>query len=974
MSSRTRSTLIAVVGALVILVFSLRAIARFFTDYLWFQSLGLSSVWSSVLVTKIGLALVFSAVFFAIAYGNLTLADRLDAQVEDPDDELLARYREFVGPRRRLFRIGVCALLALVAGAGSSGQWANFLLFRHGRSFARTEPLLGKDIGFYTFKLPFLSYCVSWAFASLTIVLLATAVTHYLGGGVRPNAAKTRVLPGARAHLSILLAVAALLKAVDYWLSQYQLTLSDRGVVNGATYTDVHAQLPATQLLIAISVFSAVLLVVGVRRRSLSLPIVAVASWLLVAIVAGEMYPWFVQRFEVKPKESAREAEYISRNIQATRYAIGLDHVDEKNFDYVDQPGDAALTQNADTVRNIRLLDPNVVQPAFQSLEAELNYYTFRDLDADRYDIDGRNTEVVLGVRELDPTKIPQDTWEARHLIYTHGYGLALAPANAVAANGAPDFRVGGVPISADSPPSLRIDRPEVYFGEGIDSNEQDGYAIVGTTRKEQTAAGGETTYAGSGGVDAKGFVRRAAFALRFGDLDPLISDYLTPDSKVLFNRDVADRVRSVAPFLALDSDPYPVVADGRIVWVLDAYTTTASYPYGQTADTSQLDDASDLRKLSFNYIRNSVKATVDAYDGTVKLYLSDELYGAPDPIARAYASAFPELFQQMSDMPSVIRDHLRYPEDLFKIQTQMWGRYHVQDPGDFYTRSDNWNIAQDPGTQVDAKQTTGSAIQPTAPYFQIMKLPEAEGLNFLLFRPFVPFSEDGTKKELTAFMVGLSDGADYGKLQVFTMTQQLADGKRDRNRSVVGPLIVDSNMKASINGSTSQTLSLLNTGGSQVEFGNMLIIPIEQGLVYIRPYYVRSRSVQNDSAPELRNVIVATGNRVEVGRTLAEALQALFPTADVSTLESGTTTTTPGSGAPSTPPSEVPGTAVDKLERAIALFDEADKALKEGGADGFAAYQSKTAEAKQLISDASLLLGAPATTTTTTTAVPGTG
>lgn len=969
MSGRTRTTLIVVAAAVVVLALSLRALARAYTDYLWFQSLGFSTVWRDLLGSKVLLAIVFTVVFFVLAYANLALADRLDANVDDPDDELLARYREFVDPRRRLFRIGVCGVLALVAGAGASGQWNNWVLFRHGGSFGRTDPLLGKDVGFYVFQLPFLSYCASWAFAALTIVLLATAVTHYLGGALRLSAPAARVLPGARAHLAVLLAATAVLKALDYWLSRYELTLSDRGVVDGALYTDVHAQLPATQLLIAISLCSAVLLLLSLRTKSLTLPIVAVGSWLLVAIMAGELYPWFVQRFQVKPKESAREAEYIARNIEATRTAMGLDQVVQKTFDYVDQPSDAEVEANEDTVRNIRLLDPNVVLPAFQNLEGEVDYYQFKDLDADRYSIDGRQTEVVIGVRELDPSKIPQDTWESRHLIYTHGYGAAIAPANAVASNGSPSFVLGGVPARAGAPSALQLTRGEVYVGEGIDGTAEDGYAIVGTGRKEQTAPGVETVYEGTGGVRVDGFFRKAAFALRFGELDPLISDFVTSDSRVLYQRDVAGRVREVAPFLALDHDPYPVVSEGRIKWVLDAYTTSSSYPYGQDADTRSLDEGSDLKARTFNYIRNSVKAVVDAYDGTVSLYLSDSLYSqGEDPIIRSYAEAFPELFQPIDDMPEDVRSHLRYPEDLFKIQTQMWGRYHVEDPGQFYTRNDNWDIAQDPGKKIDEKPDPAGPRR-VAPYYQLMRTPEQESLGFLVFRPFVPFSEEGAKKELTAFMVGQSDPDRYGRLEVFTMTKKLASGERERNRSVAGPLIVDSNIKGSTNGAVSQTLTLLNAGGSKVEFGNMLIIPIAESLVYIRPTYVSATN--NESVPELRSVIVATGKRVEVGRTLAEALGKLFPDANVATLEGAAPPTTPGSGSTPTAEDELPAAL---LTRAIGLFDEADRALKEGGATGLATYQTKTAEAQELIRRASVGLGSELPTTSTTSTVPGAG
>jgi uncharacterized protein len=976
---RARTWVIAVIGVLVVLVLSARAIAGFYTDYLWFDSVHHTDTWSTILLTKVLLATVFVLIFFGLIYGNLLIADRIaPVGFRGPEDELLVRYREFVTPRQRLLRFGVSAVFALIAGIGASGQWNNWLLFRNGGSFGSTDPVNHKDLGFYIFKLPFLSYVLGWLFASVVVVLLIVTVIHYLNGGIRLQVNGQRVTPQVKAHLSVLLAVLALLKAADYWLEQYQLLTSDRGVVKGATYTDVHAQLPAIRLLLLISILSAILFLVNIRQRGWTLPIVAAGLWVLVALVAGAIYPWFIQSFQVSRKESAREAPYIGRNIAATRAGLGLDRVKENNFDYTPLPSDQAITDNEATIRNIRLLDPGVMKDTYTNLESQLNFYQFTDLDVDRYPIgpNGATTQVVLGARELNPSQIPDPkSWERQHLIYTHGYGVALAPANTVTTKGRPDFLIGGVPIAID--PSVAsvvpITKPEIYFGNDPDLEAASDYAIVHTKRREESGQS-TTTYRGDGGVSIKGFVRRAAFFLRFGDLETLTSDFLTPQSRIIYHRDVAQRVEEVAPFLKIDHDPYPVIVNGRIKYVVDAYTTADTYPYGQNADTSQLEPDAELRDSDFNYVRNSVKAVVDAYDGTVDLYMTDTLYGKKDPIIRAYAAAFPKLFKSFSQMPKDLRSHLRYPEDMFRMQTAMWGHYHITRPENFYDASDQWDVAQDPGTAVDgpSPNADGSAGR-IDPYYLLMKLPDSKAVDYLLFRPFVPHSGSGSKKQLVSFMVGTSDPDDYGQLQTFTMTTLNPDGTRQRNRAVDGPLIVNANILSDTDSQVSQTITLLERGGSKVDFGNMLIIPIDKGLLYVRPIYVRAAA--GDSPSALRKVVVSIGERVEVGDTLQEALTKVFPTATISTAEptsgpadvteTGPDTTQPPSSTTSPSPAVGATNPTGLIGQALSLFQEADEALKTGGAEGLSAYQEKTAQAQALIQQAQQALGGSVPTTT---------
>ena len=975
--SRSRTWLIAVVVVVVVVVLSSQALARFYTSYLWFDSVASTDIWSKLLLTKVALGAGFSLLFFAILYVNLYLAARRapTTRVLTPEDELLERYRELVEPRQRLVRFVVAAIFGLVGGIGASGQWNNWLLFRNGDSFGIDDPLLGRDVGFYIFKLPFLSWLVGWAFASLVIITLVVAVVHYLNGGIRLQVGGQSVTPQVKAHLSVLLACIALMKAVDYMLQRFELLQSERGTVRGATYTDVNAQDPAIKLLILISLLSAVLFLLNIRKRGWALPIVAVSLWAVIALVAGAAYPWFIQTFQVSRKESARESQYISRNIAATREAMGIDSVTERDFNYTPRPSDEQMAANQGTIDNVRLLDPIVTAPAFQNLESQLPYYRFPDdLDVDRYPIgpEGTNTEVVLGTRELSPGSLPANTWEATHLIYTHGYGVALAPANGVTTKGRPDFQVSGVdPISVKPSvaPVLDIERPELYYSEQIDGADGDGYAIVDTTRKEKSA-GLDTTYAGKGGVSMKGFFRRLAFYLRFGDLETLTSDYLTPQSKILYVRDVAERVRTIAPFLSYDNDPYPVVVNGRIKYVVDAYTTASTYPYGELADTRQVANT-DLAKEPLNYLRNSVKAVVDAYDGDVTLYLTDTLYGGEDPIARAYDRAFPKMFTPLEKMPAEIRAHLRYPEDMFRVQTAMWGRYHQETSEDFYNNSDQWDVAQDPGNDVaSASDAATATVRPRIePYYLQMRVPGQDREQFVLFRPFVPHSTDDSKKQLTAFMVADSDPEDYGKLQVFTMTQGEGDD-RERNRSVDGPLTVNNQMLSDAEAGVSQTITELNrTGGaSRVDFGNLLIVPIDEGLMYVRPVYVRIEGAGN--APQLQLVIVAIGDEVQQAPTLRGALQKLYPNVPIVTQEGGDDgdEDTPSPGGEPTVPATGLDAAADLLSQAAQKYTDADAALKAGTPTSLQEYADLNAEARELVEQARVALqGAVAAAPTTT-------
>jgi uncharacterized membrane protein (UPF0182 family) len=964
-SNRGRVLLVVAVIVLFVLITSLRGIASFYTDYLWFDSLGQGDVWTSILGAKVALVLIFTGGFFVLLWTNLYIADRLAPPFRPagPEEELIERYHEVIGGRTGLVRTIIALVLALIAGAGVSSEWQSWLLFVNGGDFGIEDPQFHRDIGWYVFKLPFLSFLTTWLFAAMLIVLIVTAVAHYLNGGIRVQTQRQRVTPQVKAHLSVLLGALALIKAADYFLIQrYELTMSTNGVVDGAAYTEVNAQLPVLYVLAAISVTAFVLFIVNIFRRGWVLPVVAVGLWALVAVVAGGIYPQVIQRFVVQPDEPSKERAYIDRNIDATREAQGLD-VTVENLEPLADKSQVDLRDNQDTVRNIRLWDPSgqVSGKTFQQLQGIRGYYRMSDVDVDRYVIDGQQTQVSIAVRDLRSDGIPADSWVARHVNYTHGYGVALAPSAASTSSDEPNFLVHDVPVQADAS-VLEIENPRVYFGEGLT-----GYVVV-TPGEEQEIdyqdadTTRRTAYEGDDGVALNSPLRRAAFALRFGDINPLISDFVKDDTRVLLIRDIRDRAEMLAPFLHFDHDPYPVIHGGRITWILDAYTTTDRYPYAQRADTVGLSSGSGLDHR-FNYVRNSVKAVIDSYDGSVDFYVIDD----EDPIINAYRKAFPSLFKDGDEMPDDLRDHLRYPEDLFRVQTTTWGRYHLSDPDDFYNRDDRWSVAPDPGTagveagtaatdeQGNTTETQSARIQP---YYQLLQLPGEEAAEFVLLRPFIPFSENDERQQLTAFMAARNDPEHYGELVVYEMPSgNLPDG----------PGIVTAAIQSTEQVSAQETLLGSPDTGSKVLYGNLLLLPVDDVLLYVQPFYVEARSEQRQ-IPQLRKVIAVFGDEVVIENTLGEALTALFGEELVTPDQ--TSPEDPADGEPGEEPTEPEGSpeeqALALLEEADALFAEAQEALDAGDLGEF---QDKNEEAEDTFREAlSLLQG----TTPSTTDQPG--
>lgn len=977
--------MVVAVAVLFVLLTSLRGIAIFFTDYLWFGSVGLTSVWTGVLGAKIGLAVAFSGLFFLAMWINLAIADRLAPSLASlsSEDELVQRYRSFVGRRPILVRTIVAVVLGLLAGTGASAEWQSWILFTNGGSFGVTDPQFHRDIGFFVFKLPFLSFVVGWAFVALVVVVIVTAVAHYLNGGIRVQGPGQRVSAQVKAHLSLLLSLIALVKAAGYYLQRFQLDLSTRGYRQGALYTDVHVQLPAINLLIFISLVSFLIFIVNIRRQGWVLPVIGIGLWAFVSVVAGAIIPAIVQTFTVQPDQLAKELPYIQRNIDASRVAIGINNVHVSRFS--DSPGmtPARAARHLSSIQDARLWDPQFANTSYNKLQGLRPYYQLSDLGLDRYVLDGKLTPTIVAVRQLNAGGLPAPSWVNAHLQYTHGYGAVLSPANQATSDGNPTFAIADIPPkSTDGAPAIK--QPAVYFGVGMS-----GYVIAHTKQPElnyqntQTGQSEEGQYQGTGGVPAGGLLTRAAFALRFGDLNPLISSLVTSQSRVMFVRDIRDRVQKVAPFLAYDANPYPVIVNGHIDYVQDAYTVTDHYPYGQSADTSALPSGSGLN-ANFNYVRNSVKVVINAYTGAMTFYVIDP----HDPIVQAYEHAFPRLFTPASAMPPAIASHLRYPTDLFTVQAAMYGRYHITGASNFYNAGDAWTLSQDPGTgpitNVVATGPTNLQGQPVAPsqskrmdpIYQVNQLPGDSSLSFNLTEPYVAVSQDDTQQNLTGFLVARSDAQNFGdgQLQVY---------ETPRGQQFNGPALVNAQIQQ--NSKISSAISLIDQHGSTVLLGTVLLIPIDNSLLYVRPLYVQS--AQNP-VPQLQQIIVVYGNQSAMEKTLAGALADVLGAS------------VPGLGAPSVAPSPTPSAtgrqgSPSVAPAVIALITQANADLAQGQADlrqgDLGGYQSEVNKAQHLLDQAQRAAspslptatpsaGSPAnapatpgTNTTATTAAPGT-
>ena len=900
---------------LTILAVVLVSLSGFYVDYLWFRSVDYSSVWTTLLVTRATLFFAFGLVTSLVIVANIIVAYKrrpiyVPTTVEADN---LERYRAQIEPIRKIAIVGIFLAIFYFAGSAGSQFWESWLLYRNATPFGVLDPQFNRDISFFMFTLPFWQALVGWAISTLILATIAATVVHYIYGGIRPQVREDRTTVTARVQLSILLGAIVAIKAIAYWLDRFALATSDEGIITGLTYTDVNAVLPAKSILTGIAIICSLLFFANIIRRSWVLPAAGLALLGISSFLISGVYPALIQQFQVKPSESAKESPYIQRNIESTRAAYGLDKVEVKDYQATIDTSAGQLNNDVDTVANIRLMDPNVLSSTFRQLQQIKPYYTFTEsLDVDRYMIDGKMRDMVVAVRELNIEGNPNRNWINDHLVYTHGFGFVGAYGNAQDIDGKPVFTMGDIP-----PKGILGDfQPRIYFGE---NNPE--YSIIGALKggdqvefdyPDDASPNGQKnyTYTGSGGVPMGSLFSRLLFAIHYQEQRILLSNLINSESKIIFNRVPRDRVAKVAPWLKLDGDPYPAIVDGKIVWIIDGYTTSAGYPYSRTVDVSgATTDALNINNnpltavpnSKINYIRNSIKATVDAYDGTVTLYAWDE----KDPVLQTWTKAFPTVVKPRSEMSEALISHVRYPEDIFRVQRDVLSLYHVKNANAFYGGQDFWRVPRDPST-------LGANAGAQPPYFYTLKVPGEEKASFSLTTPFVP---RGGRENLSAFAVVNSDpGENYGKFTVLQL---------QRSTNIAGPSQVASNFEA--NPTVALSLSLLRQGGSDVVLGNLLTLPVGGGLLYVQPVYVRA-TANTAAYPLLQKVLVSFGEKIGFDDTLRGALDQVFGG------DSGSRDI-PGSDKPTGTSSGDLQQALESAQRALA---DAQAALTRGD---FAAY-----------------------------------
>ena len=916
--NRNRTPLAITAGILVALGAIFVSLSGFYIDWLWFKSVDFTSVWSKVLSTKIELFLITGLISSIIISLNIYLAYKRRPFYVPTSIELngVERIRAQIEPILRWVFLGLFVAITYFAGTSGTLYWREWLLFKNSTSFGVKDPQFNLDISFFAFKLPLYQALISWAISALVLATIATVFVHYMYGGIRTVGQGDRTTVAARVQLSILFGLIVLMKAIAYWFDRYALALKENKLITGATYTDINATLPAKAILSGIAVVCALLFFANIARKSWLLPAAGTALMVVSSVLIAGIYPGAVQQFQVKPSESSKEAPYIQRNIDSTRAAYGLTDVDVKDYNATMTTSSGQLTRDASTINNIRLMDPNILSATFRQLQQIKPYYGFADsLDIDRYTVNGVTRDAVVAVRELNIDGNPSRNWINDHLVYTHGFGFVAAYGNTVDADGKPNFLVGDLPPTT----GLGNFEPRVYFGENSPE-----YSIIGGKGNgskatpvefdypDDTSASGQknVTYTGSGGVPVGGLLNKLVFAIKYGEQRILLSNLINKDSKILYNRNPRDRVAKVAPWLTLDGDPYPAVVGGKILWIIDGYTTSAGYPYSEgTSLSAATTDALTRNSTSItaqgnqrvNYIRNSVKATVDAYNGTVTLYQWDE----KDPVLKSWMKAFPKTVKPKSAISEELNSHIRYPEDLFRVQRDILASYHVKSAAAFYGGQDFWRVPSDPST-------FGGNAGAQPPYYLTLKLPDAKEPAFSLTTPFVP---RGTRENLTAFaVVNSKPGPDFGKITVLQLP---------RSTNISGPSQIASNFEAKPE--VANTLSLLRQGGSDVVLGNLLTLPVGGGLLYVQPVYVKATS-NNSAYPLLQKVLVSFGDVIGFDSSLKGALDQVFGG------NSGTSTATPS--APTTTNSSADlSSALANAKQAIA---DGQAALAKGD---FAAY-----------------------------------
>ena len=878
----TKATLI--VAAAIILFIVLTIAKGFYTEWLWFSSLGYGSVYATILKTKVLLFFSAAIIFSILFLGNMVLAARLAPTSEThfwpwavvPQYQHGAKWGIILGT----------VLLSIIFGLVAQGNWQVVLQFFNGQPFGITDPVFHKEISFYVFSLPFLHMLRSWFLAALIVSLFGSAVIYVLSYGMQRL--KFDLAKPVLAH-ACGLAIAILgLFAWSYWLGIWELVFSLRGAVFGAGYADMHAQLPAQWILLAVAIICIGLIVVFLLKHKFRWALYASGGWVVAALIVGAIFPALVQRFQVEPSELARERPYIEYNIQSTREAFALSHVKEEAFPAEKSPSAQDIAQNEETINNIRLWDHRPLKDTYNQIQAIRLYYDFHDVDADRYIIDGKYRQVMLSARELSAEKLAGEaqTWVNRRLQFTHGYGIAMSPVNEVSAEGLPELMVKDIPPVGD----FNIEQPQIYFGEKTND-----YVIVNTKTEEfDYPMGNENVYGhyqGEDGVNIGSFIRRVVYAWQLSDFNILISGELTSESRVLYYRNIQERVNHLAPFLELDSDPYVVVMDGRLFWIQDAYTTTDRYPY------------SEPLRSGLNYIRNSVKVVIDAYDGSVTFYVVDQ----EDALIRTYQSIFPELFVPAEQMSESLRAHLRYPEDMFNIQASVYQCYHMRDARVFYNKEDLWAVP---------REVYAGAEQLMEPYYVIMRLPGEDKEEFLLMLPFTPVNKNNT----ISWLAARCDGENYGKLLAYYFPKE---------RLIYGPSQIENRIQQDT--VITEQLALWGRGGSRVIRGNLLMIPLGKSNLYVEPVFLQA---ETGGLPELKRVIVAAGEKIAMESTLEESLAAIFGAA------APPTEPVVEPPSPAEPGEPITAEVASLIEEAQQHYNKAQQYLKDGDWAGYGEEQ----------------------------------
>lgn len=885
--------------------------AGLYVDWLWFSTLKYPQVFTTRILSEIGLRVLVGVIMFVLLLVNLMLTKKsvlqaiqsakpfrpfyqYDDNVSTINQPGYPNWREQITPGRL---IAVFTALSLVLGflysTTVAGDWVTVLKYFNQTAFGTADPIFSKDIGFYMFSLPFFEFIYRLLASAIFINILLVALVYLVTDTARGGPAKIFRFPAARYHLSVLAALFFILKSWGYRLDQYGLLYSTGGVVHGAGYTDIHATLLAYKVLTVLSLITAVVILANIFLKRFRLAAYSIAGLILASILLGGVYPGIIQKFVVLPNEFSREAPYIANSIKLTQQAYNLDTIEQREFPAGRTLQAKDIQENRNTIENIRLWDWHPLQQTYSQLQEMRLYYEFKNIDIDRYQIDGRYRQVMVAVREMNQDQLPQQaqTWINQRLKYTHGYGVAMSPVNEVSAEGLPRFFLKDIPPVPST--DINVTRPEIYYGES-----DDGYVIVNTKTEEFDYPKGDgnaySKYEGTGGVKISSFVRKLLFAINFADYKMLLTSDITNDSQVLFYRNIKDRVPKIAPFLSYDSDPYPVInAKGEIIWLWDAYTVSDMYPYSDPFDNR-----------GNNYIRNSVKVTVNAYNGDVSFYIAD----ANDPIIQTYSKIFPGMFKSLGQMPSELRSHVRYPEDLFLIQSRMYALYHMTDPQVFYNREDKWTLPT---------EKVGSEEKPMEAYYTITVLPGEQKPEYVLIMPFTPQN----KKNMIAWLGARSDGENYGKMVVYEFPKQ---------ELVYGPMQIEARIDQDT--TISQQLSLWDKRGSSVIRGNLLVIPVKDSLLYVEPLYLQS---EQSKMPELRRVIVASGDKIVMEPTLDLALQRIFgygaglhaPPKRVTLPQSDQ------QGEPQTVPQ---ATLKELAAEANRLYDEAQARLKAGDWSGY--------------------------------------